>query len=123
MTESNTSSLSPALEALSHFGLERIVCSAYAPVHQANTGCHTSIPLERVPFHVTQHGGGFKVTLKEGTCEGWKALELELLDMRCGTCGELVQPNPQAIAAHLQPHLDRNRRMSNLREIWITLGV
>lgn len=122
--ENSTSSLSPAHEALAQFGLERITCEWYAPVHTLNAGCSTSLPLSAdIAAHVNLHGGCFHLTLKEGSSEEFwrKWAELEVVDLRCGTCGEMLHPQAQTIALHLQPHLDRNRRMSHLRQILITL--
>jgi hypothetical protein len=77
--------------------------------------------------HVPEHGGGFKLTLKESEKEwpGWARLAetgVELQDFRCDVCDETIPLSTQRILSHMKAHSGKTRRVRPGGEFLLTLG-
>jgi len=108
---------------------KEILCLGYAPIHRRDMSCHTRIPrdVNTMLAHIPEHGGGFKLTLKESEKEwpGWAALAesgVELQDFRCDICDDIVPLSSQRILAHTKAHSGKTRKVRTGGEFLITIG-
>ncbi len=90
-------------------------------MHQADSSCHTLIPVERMRSHL-HHGGGFKLEVSEGTTDFSGLDGLFVADFRCAVCGEKVRMHAGVISMHLRPHYNLNRRMEPGGTFFMTLS-
>lgn len=108
---------------------KEILCLGYHPVHARDLSCHTRLPrsADTMFNHIPEHGGGFKLTLKESEKEwnGWAKFAesgVELQDFRCDVCDEVIPLSTQRILSHMKAHSGKTRRVRPGGEFLLTIG-
>ena len=107
-----------------------ITCEGYFGFHAFDNSCHSKLvpTAQNILNHINQeHGGGFEFELRPSNKVSplWDELAaagLELLDFRCGVCGEILVLQPQTILKHLKTHRNGFRRNVPGGKFYLTLG-
>jgi hypothetical protein len=87
-----------------------IVCNQYKPFHLSDNSCHSRVlpKFDNLMTHLDgDHGGGFYIKFEKSDGKpwaGWKELKangVELYDIRCDHCGQVLPLNGQILQSHL----------------------
>jgi hypothetical protein len=113
-----------------------IVCQGYYPVHPHDASCHSRLKLSAESMmphvegeHGNKYGVGFRFSLRQSDGKVWKGFDdlhkkgVEITDIRCDVCDEVMRLQSQVILKHMKPHSGKTRRTRTGGIFWMTLST